>query len=525
MGLEDTMDPSMVSEGPADPNGFAGQYIVAPEQYEQMPPQSRGITSALTELFGGGQPSIPPEPVAPTTQPFAAMHEEYVSPESKRVIDAMEKGYGDKKFSNPVKAIRHAISIDDEEGIAKGHKKLIDLLDGNRTWREQFKDNYYGHNAQGQANRKIATDIVMNELLRPGSSGPPSVEEATRLGMIGPQELLPGSQLQIPPDPNGWQPHGGPPPPPMSANGFVPGSMLTAPQEQMFNARMASMGKGQAKEETPFNIDVQAQTAAYIEQTGQPPNKQKHAEIVAIARERVMNEPVKGGIQEQVLKGKIASEAASTDKTLEQTKTEQLIRPHQIAELQAKTTNNLAFAHQAMTNASDAVRKGDMAVYRAELEQAKAANSVIHGQLQAVAFSMAEGELKQADKAKLMNYVNQLYQTGIEISHKAGILGLDMGRPNIGINEVGPAGGKPGNPPEASQQAPQGVDPFAFAPIPPGGRPQYAPSPQQQSFTAPAPPPAMESSPFVDARESAYDQLRRSGLSHAAALKKLNGKK
>ncbi len=105
-------------------------------------------------------------------------------------------GYADKKLINPVEQIREAIQNQDAEGLEKGHSKLAEILGkvDHLNPLEKFIDIYFNRGEisgrRAMAN-KMAADVVMHELMRPGSTRAPGAQEMSNLGLIEPHELLP----------------------------------------------------------------------------------------------------------------------------------------------------------------------------------------------------------------------------------------------------------------------------------------------------------------------------------------------
>jgi hypothetical protein len=152
-------------------------------------------------------------------------------------------GHADKKYQNPIEMIRQGVQAGDEAVIEKGRAKLISMLsETHLSPAEKFMDILLGggvvHTAQRNA-QKIAADIIAYELQRPGSTAGPSVEEAVRLGLIQPQELIPGLQIQE------------------DYARLIPGAGLTPLQYEVVKSRQANLSKsvwpGEEAQETTSN--------------------------------------------------------------------------------------------------------------------------------------------------------------------------------------------------------------------------------------------------------------------------------
>ena len=189
-------------------------------------------------------------------------------------------GHADKKYQAAIEMIRQGVQAGDESAIEKGRARLAGILSKTDDLNpiEKFFDIYFNNGrvstAQAHGN-KIAADIVMRELMRPGSTKPPSAEEAVRLGLIQPQELIPRLQTQeayahlIPQDPFGFTPEGIPltstklhttpaqPGQKPTGVGLVPGARLTPLQYEVVKSRLANLSKsvwpGEEAQETISN--------------------------------------------------------------------------------------------------------------------------------------------------------------------------------------------------------------------------------------------------------------------------------
>ena len=191
--------------------------------------------------------------------------------ESHGLINAIEKGYADKSFMNPVKMIRDGVAANNHEMIEKGHTKLTEMLsETHLSPTEKFMDMLMEggviHQAQRNA-QKIAADIIAHELQRPGSTQAPGAEEAARLGLIQPHELMPGSQIgeqtrqrTIPSAGFQFGDDGGVTMTPAtsmeSTPSFIPGATLTPMQQQIVAQRQRAISTG-----TAYKIANSASTA------------------------------------------------------------------------------------------------------------------------------------------------------------------------------------------------------------------------------------------------------------------------
>lgn len=261
MGLSDLMDPNaMRGPEPADPNGFTPTQIVSPMDVDMdlntmrfAPGEYLNMAmDGVKNMFGSDKP----ERGAPTTHPFAGLHEELMHPDSKGIIEGVDKGYADKKYMKVAEDIRNAIKIGDTEAIQKGHAKFAELLQGpDVNPLATLADMYLGlgYNTQKRQHaHKVASDFVMNELIRPGSTAGPMAEEAVRMGIIQPHELRP-DQVQ----PGRMVPSQGFPfyqmtnemgspdfTPQGAALEAIPGVQLSPYQEQMATARQHAISTG-----------------------------------------------------------------------------------------------------------------------------------------------------------------------------------------------------------------------------------------------------------------------------------------
>lgn len=108
-------------------------------------------------------------------------------------------GYTDKEAMSPVDLIREGVAKNDMATVHEGQQKLIEQLSNTgMTFGQRFADLYLGTGIQARQRElanKIAADVVMKEMLRPGSTRTPRVVEAVQHGF--PIEwLIPGEQTQ-----------------------------------------------------------------------------------------------------------------------------------------------------------------------------------------------------------------------------------------------------------------------------------------------------------------------------------------
>jgi len=497
--------------------------------------------SMLAEGMGNMVGPEPPERGAPTTKPFAGLHEEVIHPESKPIITAIETGYAHPKIMSPIKAIRDAIATGDEDALEKGHKKLVELYAGQTSFSDRFADYYLRKGEHAATAHKIASDIVMAELQRADPKETPSAEEAVTLGLLQPNELLPDQQPSptfanlIPQEPftmgednmpvSSVQPSMIPAQPGQQPSGMLyPEEPLRPLQRQYVEARMKAKTKGKEHADPAglqeFHEDVQAQVDAHKEKHGVLPDKQTYSGMVAAARKRVTEEPIKGGLQEDMLKVKIAAEKAGIDKTKEQTTTERLMRPEQLKETQAKTAELLSKMNLNITEASRAVTKGLYAEFQAKIESARAGMSELKSQMQIVSTALAGTDLTKEDKLKYDQYLLDMVKSGLEISRRGGVFGLDFfdpGNPNINLKRINPAGSNVPVAPELGSDgltmippANTGVNPVDFAP----GSRSITPQPQAQP---------MSEEPTPD-EKAEYFRLRKAGKTKEQAEKLMKKK-
>jgi hypothetical protein len=172
-------------------------------------------------------------------------------------------GYADKKYLRPIGMIRQGIQTGDEAMVKKGHKALTDMILGEQTFGDWYNDVFAGHSQKRGQAQKIAGDVVMKEIAEATGLGMPSVEEVMRLGLIAPNELIPGKQTQkayghlIPQEPFGFTPEGMPltstklyttpaQPGQKPTIELVPGARLTPAQYEGVQARQQGLSAGLA---------------------------------------------------------------------------------------------------------------------------------------------------------------------------------------------------------------------------------------------------------------------------------------
>ena len=99
-------------------------------------------------------------------------------------------GHTDKKYQNAIEMIREGLKSGDTDLVKKAHRNLTDLILGEQTWGEWYADIYHNGGQHAYKAKSIAGDIVMREFGQLTGAGLPTVEEAARLGLIQPSELL-----------------------------------------------------------------------------------------------------------------------------------------------------------------------------------------------------------------------------------------------------------------------------------------------------------------------------------------------
>jgi hypothetical protein len=171
-------------------------------------------------------------------------------------------GYADKKYQKAIEMIRKGIQLGDEALVKKAHSSLTNMILGEQSFGEWYLDNFGGGQGISRA-RQMAGDVVMKEIAEATGMGMPSVEEAMRLGLIAPNELLPGRQTQeayghlIPQEPFKFTPEGMPltstklyttpaQPGQKPTIGLVPGARLTPTQYEGVQARLRGLSAGLA---------------------------------------------------------------------------------------------------------------------------------------------------------------------------------------------------------------------------------------------------------------------------------------
>ena len=521
------------------PMAFPGKLALEEQAAREMIPMtmqvdpSQGFTSPTIPAPPGASPTArsspmliptdtgrPPIQLASTTEPIIP---------AQPVTEAVAS-------MRPMDMIRQGVRLNDPKMIAEGRRGLITSIVGEDTFLKRLGD----VNNQIPQAEQYANKVIMEEL------GRQQAVEAVNLGLIHPQELLPGQTRPtfahlIPTEPFQFTPEGEPvsqvqtramPAQPRQAPSGVeadPTALLTEGQEAVAGARREALSRPRvprttAQGEREFDVELRARIAAFQQLEKRLPSPVEFLEMVKEATGRhYVQEPRPGSLPELRMTGQIKGEAATTGKTMEQIATERLMRPHQIMEAQARTTNLLASANEHMAKASDAARKGELAAYRAELEQVRTAIMAVNQQHNAAMITYFEGDLGKEDQTMLLNYINQLAKSGIALQHRAGILGLDIGRPNLSIEQAGPAAGVPMPPSVSTPESPrpfQGIDPFQFAPRPPDlGSP--IPSVPQ----APPLQPQEEPQSDVTPEKKEYRRLRRSGLSMEEAIAEMKRQK
>lgn len=458
----------------------------------------------------------------------AATHQ--LSPEVRPMIKAMDEGYADPKYMKMRDQIREALQNGDEKGVDKLHDKLTKLIRGPQSTWDWYNENVAttGRGGKTQAARKTAGELILSELqaLTGLGSGPEiPAEEALHMGLIQPEELVPGRQMQ---ESYGVLRDDGFGPGVVSPNAsIIPGALLSPFQKSVVSTKLTGLAKGRQHTDpaglAEFNRHYEQLIKAHIEKTGLLPTEADKAEFMAIARNQREKEPITGGLQAKKLDKELLKLDEETKRTREQTKTEVDIRPHQIKELQAKTTQLLTRAKLDLTMASDAYRKGELAQHKAELATAAQSLSEMKSQMQAIGFALAYGEFSKDDITKLTQMYIDLTKLSIKIGKEAPFLNLpflDRGDPNVKIEGVGEPGTRVA--PVPSPTTPENVydDPaFAFAPKIPGlNAPPAAPQLSQQTLTPLTPPPQQRLSERDEAVLAEMARLKKSGLSKEEIL-------
>lgn len=528
----------------ADMQGYSvGQF---PQDSETTP----GSIIAPSENGIMPQPMIPPAQSfqaapqsIPPTQSIQPDHNS-PGPESIPVFHAIDQGYADPKLTGPLEDVRRGVQLNDEEMIAKGADKIYKRIEGNRSWGERFGDAYFRNNEHTDRARKITSDLIMREMLRH------SVKQDMAAGLLQPSELVPGEQTQptyghlIPAEPFAYGQDGMPissvmdktvpAQPGQQPNGMqlIPGALSNDPQEELVKARIASMTHQRLQQQeglAQFNIHRQALVAAHMStHNGQPPNDEQYASIIAQARGQFKPEPRPGSLTEDELKGNIGGTKASTMRTVEQTKTEQKMRHVTFQEAQARITSHLASANLAMANASDAVRKGQMAIATADLQRSRAELANIHSQITAVLVPFFEAGVTPESKIEIMNFILKLSGTGYELTpeQKSMVKALipDFGKPDATLTKVQEPGHVPAVPPQF-EAVPPSINPMDFAPTPPPMSPAKPPTIAVPDMSRPVQPLIPQPQVFNPRQQKIikeYNRLRKQGLSVEDATIKAN---
>jgi|CXWL01.1.fsa_nt_gi hypothetical protein len=172
-------------------------------------------------------------------------------------------GYADKKYQKAIEMIRQGIQSGDDGMVKKGHKALSDLILGEQSFGELWNETMAGRPGRATAARRMVSDIVMRIIQEETGLGMPGVEEAMRLGLIAPNELIPGKQTQktyrhlIPQEPFGFTPEGIPltstklyttpaQPGQKPTIRLVPDARLTPTQYESVQARLRGLSAGLA---------------------------------------------------------------------------------------------------------------------------------------------------------------------------------------------------------------------------------------------------------------------------------------
>ena len=246
LGTEDTNPTSVVS--PEDTiNGLA-----------TIPADTPGYLGLIQQYMGDPQESQSEQQPEPAQ--LVANHTSI--PESEPLMTAIDHGVADKKFAGPHKLIREGIESWDTDKIMKGHDALSKIILGPQSLGEWYNDSIAGHGNRAAMAKRIAGDIVLKEVKRATGLGMPSVEEASRLGLIDPNELLANQQTQeyahlIPAEPFQMDNQGMPvtstqmrPEPAQPGQegitGIKPGAHLTPLQQDIAESRQKGLQSGLA---------------------------------------------------------------------------------------------------------------------------------------------------------------------------------------------------------------------------------------------------------------------------------------
>lgn len=499
------------------------------------------------------QANIPAQPQQdPLNDPIQVARNHTIRPEAKPLVSAIESGYADKKIMKPMESIREGIKSGDHELVKKGHKALSELILGEQTFGQWYQDTFFNRGRDQHKARSMAGDVVMREIARITGEEQPTAEEANIVFPGFPltqefyrqiparteqlevqQALIPNTfnidELQNPnptgipvdsPDLRQESPSQGMRTLPIevpASKELLGQKRLSSGLSALFNKKLAQQPHQVPAEIQGLALEIDANLAAFQEEYGRPPNSREYAAIVSKARGRYTAEPAPDGLQKERLKGQIASEVAQTTLTKEKAITETKTRPFNIHETQAKTARDLAITHEALERAKDYAERGQVLEQRVELEKARGALQEMRSQISTMLGSVASADLTKEDNLKVLNRMNELLNTGMEMSHRAGKLGLDLldfGKPNVNI-DLAPTKDKPKGGQKSKYQPPR-VDPYEFAGLKPLESPiEVAPSESTTSYTFQAP--ASSLSP----EQERYNQLRRSGLSKEQAIKEL----
>jgi hypothetical protein len=479
--------------------------VVAPQSYGIPPiPYMAPTPPAM--------PAAAPQDDTQSEMPRDVIDNHEIHPTSQPLINAVETGFADKKFMSIKDEIQKAILNSDDDGLKKAHRRLADVIRGEQDFRSMYADIFLGSGATTHANR-MAGDVIINELHKAGVGNPRPIpaEEALHMGLIHPQELVPGRQLQesygvLRPD----QPLG-------DRQSLIPGTNLTPFQQDVVADRRTGIQKGRVHADpaglTEYMQHLNALERDHFDRTGRQPTAGERAGYIAEARGHYEKGAKPGSLNEDALKANIDKTKADTTNIKERTTTEQTIRPHQVVKFQADATESLAKAKLAMTNASDAVRKGDLQAQHAELERARVSMGEMKSQMQAIAYTLAGTDVTPQDRVKLTDLFLKLAMTGVTIAKRGGLFGsdfFDAGAPNVSVNIEGQPQSR--TTPLGPQPDPVdvGFDPGAFAPRLPG---------------TPSPIPSPIKSTEVDLTPEEYAKLRKAGMSAAEIAKKHTVKK
>jgi hypothetical protein len=554
MGLSDMMLPDRVQMGRPDPNQISPEDASVDTSPERlvMPWEVKDL-SKFTEFTPGKAaglirdaimgPSQPEQELLPT---FAGLQEEFSHPDSKTLIKAIDNGHANKAFDNPITTIREGVKLGNTEHVEKGFSKLAELLSKTDDMGplDKFMDIYFNRGEiSGRRERahKIASDVVLNELLRPGSTNSNNeIEDAVRMGLIHPSELRPEQRPQetfanlIPQEPFAMGADGLPvssvqqslipaqPDQIPSGMAFPSGYSLSPIQTNVTETRLEAAKKGRQEHPTPegiqlFDRHMEAQRNAHIAKYGTLPTPEDENRFVSVARGFTEKEPIAGGLKEAELSTNIAKSKADTARTIEQTATEIAMRPENLKETKAKTAELLSKMNLNITEASRAITRGLYAEYEAKLQAARAGMSELKSQIQIVSAVLADKDLTKDDKLKYDQYLLDMIKSGFELAKRGGPFGLeflDMGKPNVNLLQTGPTGSRVPTAPELGPDgltilppANTGVDPTVFAPQAPAGVASLQPQASSDELTP--------------EQKAAFLTLREHGISKEEAKKRV----